>query len=297
MSYYEDWIPEEHDSPVSKLFLKTSAVESLAEKYPIRSDTYDLEYDVLRTEKFGNVTELSLEDVYNTDIDIVSEVRMDFARNSGVYLDSVCLGAQKSPVDVDRWYEWGATLNHLRAGRIRSLYVRENLNRFPVDSENPGDLVGLVSGLAEYVKHGPPIQRYSYVHNMDARPGIIAHPKFRNLIDPKRTGTVAGLPVKWSLGCAVTEEPSHNPEGNPLLYVGNVSALKLGVRSGPESHLSLFDQRWADEVRRDGDSHRGFNVDPEAMIRDRFGKAWLKTRIRRAFTVDPRYPFQCIELT
>lgn len=292
--YYEDWIPEERDSEVLDLLMKTSAVESLSVKYPMRSDVIDIVYDVLRTEKLGTITELSLDDL---EINLLEEVRLDWVRNAGIYLDSMCLGATKPPPEED-YYAWDVPVNHVRSGKIQSLYLRENLNRFYIHPENPGNLTDLLDGLAGYVE-GPPVKKHQDFHYMDARPGIIAHPKFRKFIDPKKTGVVSGLPVKWSMGCVATGEPSHDPEGNPLLYIGNMSALSLGVRSGPESQLRKFDQEWADEERRRFEAGEGgflSDMGPESLIRERLGKAWLKMRMRRAFTVNPLYPFHCVEM-
>lgn len=295
---HENWIPEERDSSVMELLLKNSAIESLAMRYPMRSDTYDIGYDeVLRVEKLGAMTECSIQDLEDPLVDFAGAFAADFVKNAGVYLDSMCLGAVNPPSTTD-FYRWGLPMNHLRSGKIRSLYTREGLNRFHVRSEDPGDLVGLLGGLAGYARRGTPFGSDTSIHNMDARPGIIAHPKFRKYIDPKKTGVVSGLKVKWSMGCAVSEEPSQEPEGNPLLYVGNVSALKLGVRSGPETSLQMFDQNWAAEERRSFEAGENFltNQDPETLIQERLGKAWLKIRIRRGFVVDPMYPFQCVEL-
>lgn len=115
-----------------------------------------------------------------------------------------------------------------------------------------------------------------------ARFGILAHPSFAgqlrklkdsagNVISSDATGgnasTLFGYPLVFSRGAATSATATANPTGNPLLIMGNLNHLILGVRSGPESQVSDIPNWTTDEPELKMRARRGFAVaNPNALV-------------------------------
>jgi hypothetical protein len=261
----DDWIrftEEEY-----KYFKKHSAVETLAVHHPMESETLETPHGVFRALKFGTVFGLNHEDMSNPEAIgfILQQIQADWAKTSGQFLDNLCLAADRFGPE-QRVYEGSVVQPNAYVVPL----IKQVQSRFHVRAED--DVLGLLEGLTTYAKKPHALHEHRDAHQLDHRPGIIAHPAFRKVLfgdnRPEGIPLVNDVPVKWSLGCRRSEEATAEPDGNPLLFLGNMNALKLGIRSGPEATIS------------DMDVHG----------------AGLKIRARRAFLVEPGNQFHAIEL-
>lgn len=292
---YEDWIPEEWTGPVITKVNQTSAIESLATRIPMGTDTkhvprsggVDVTYVakgsaypedesandqvLLEAKKFGRIIRIADEDIDDINyVSIVEGKRVEWGSSYAKFIDNATLGvtaaANGSSVPFTsvyravQQYNGGAQLTQTAGA---ATYADLSLASKVVEGSDYFDEGGTV---------------------------VIAHPAFkgviRDLVDLQgrpifqdgagaTPGTLFGLPIRWSLGAKTSATATSSPGGNPLLITGPRNMLLLGIRSGPESKFA------------DADSGPAFGTD-EALV---------KMRARRAFAVGQASAFSVIEIT
>lgn len=284
------WVPEEYGSEVLQTVNANSAVEALARKVQMTSDVHKtprlggltveviqkgevypedqpvMDNVLLDAVKFGDRVIIAEEDLDDARVDVVTALQNEWAVSYARKLDNAALGTTAAangdtvPFNsVYREVSQGAAGNLIQTGGA-------------VTYADLSAVLGAAEG-GDY---------YS-----DADTVVIAHTKFkglfRGLTDNNgrplfveglagTPGTLFGLPVQFTQGAATSATNVQNPNGNPLLIVGNRNHLILGVRSGPESLLSY---------------DAGFGTD----------EPHIKMRARRAFAVGRASAFGVLEIT
>ena len=298
---YEDWIPEEWSGPVITRVQLLSAVERLARRIPMATDTkhvprsagVDVNFtakgnaytedtsandDVLLTAlKFGRAIRIADEDLQDTSrvADIIATKQNDWATSYAKFIDNATLATSAAGN--------GTTVP------FASLYYSLTQNDSDTGYTANANLTQTGSGGTTYVKLSTALAKYEDSDYFDdGNTIVIASPafkaKFRNVVDTQgRPIFVTGLagtpdtlfnyPVAWSNGCRLSATATSAPGGNPVLFVGNRDYLFLGVRSGPESRTAA------------ADSGVGFLTD----------EAVLKMRARRGFVVAHEKAWACLE--
>lgn len=297
-----DWIPEEQDSEVIQRVNQVSVVERWASRTPMATDTkaiprsagMDIDYiakggtytddtqlatDVILTaRKFGKAARIFEEDMDDALPDVIATKQRDWATSYGKAFDNATLGV---------------TATALATG-VPFLSVYAELTKAGTDAET-----GYVSGTnriqqasAVGITYVSLSAALKLVENSDyfdlPRMRVIAHPAFRDdfrLVKDTAGNpiflqglagtpdTLFGIPVGWSLGSKTNVVMAQAPLGNPLLIVGNMDYLRLGIRSGPES------------IFIDGRNGLGAMTD----------ESILKLRARRGFAVGHQAAFSVLE--
>ena len=297
-----DWIPEEVDSEVIQRVNQVSVVERWASRAPMNSDTkaiprsagMDVAYlakgdnygddtsvnsdVILSARKFGKAVKIYEEDLDDSLPDVIATKQRDWATSYAKAFDNATLGV---------------TATALATG-VPFLSVYAELTKAGTDPET-----GYVSGTnriqaatATGITYTILSSVLKLVENSDyfdlPRMRVIAHPSFRDDFRLVRDSagnpiflqglagtpdTLFGIPVGWSLGAKTSPVMLQAPPGNPLLIVGNMDYLRLGVRSGPES------------IFIDGRNGLGAMTD----------ESILKMRARRGFAVGHQAAFAILE--
>lgn len=298
---YEDWIPEEWDGPIITRVNATSAVESLARRVPMATDTKHIPRsagvgvatvakgsaysedesandDVLLTaRKLGKVIRIADEDLNDVNyVSIIQSKQNDWATSYARFIDNATLGVTAA--------ENGTTVPFTSVYRALS---QSNSDTSYTGNANITQTGGALtyddfSALLADVEEGDYFTEGDMV--------IIAHPAFRaGLRGIKDTAgnpvfvqglagtpdTVFGYPVRWSQGAKTHATATDSPSGNPLMIFGNRNYLYLGIRSGPESKQA------------GPDTGAAFLTD----------EALLKMRARRGFVVGHEKAFAILEIT
>lgn len=298
---YEDWIPEEWDGPVITRVNATSAVEALARRVPMATDTKHVPRssgvgvatvakgsaysedesandDVLLTaRKLGKVIRIADEDLNDVNyVSIIQTKQNDWATSYARFIDNATLGV--TAAENGTTVPFTSLYRALSQNNSDTSYTA-NANIIQtggaITYDDFSNVLALVEG-GDYFAEGDMI--------------AIAHPAFRaSLRGIKDTAgnpifvqglagtpdTVFGYPVRWSTGAKTSTTATDAPSGNPFLAVGNRNYLLLGIRSGPES-------------RQAGpDTGAAFLTD----------EALLKMRARRGFAVAHEKAFAILEIT
>lgn len=295
MNDVESWVVWEHDDDAAKLLKKSSALETLATRVTMSSDvrmTGQNEAMVVR--KFGSL------DMYETIELELGELRLSmyrFAKQAGVILDNQFLGFSGECEVGDRYPAY-TTSSEVRTIFRGDLMKSESLyDKTPssVKVHTNEDVHPYLEGMTNVVKSSSPSW---------ARPGIIAHPLFRKKMG--RSNQYNGLPVFFTMGAIKTDKPTSDPKGNALFFVGDMSELQLGVRSGPETTIRCHNDEWYDSAFDEGpaflyeeysklDGENKKNV--YDLVMSLYGTTMIKSRIRRAFYVPEENSFHCIEMS
>lgn len=280
----ETWVPWESDYQPYKIFQSFSALETLGTRYRMTHDTLGVgDGTILVSRKFGSVDRLYTTEPADHDF---HNAHMRFAMEAAKLVDRMYLVGPETVSGVGMYTEGSCTPIVVGETRGQSLY-KGCESRFQVTQTS--DVRGLLTGLTSYIKE-PSGYRY--------RPGIIAHPVFRKMIRAAGDipGEFNGVKIFYTTSSRLSEEVTTQPQGHPLLFVGNVADLLWGVRSGPESSLRVFDDSWAEEAT-ESDPLFLSESDAAAYIAESRGTSLLKTRVRRGFNLGPNHRFHCIELT
>lgn len=285
---YESWIPEEYDSKVIVRVKAVSAVEALAEPTPMKSDTksvprssgVDVEFIpkggvygedtganddiVLTARKFGKAIRIADEDIADSLANIVQTKQLDWATSYAKMLDNAALAVTAAVAGAGvPFVSVYATLATANAGL--GYAANDNL----VTSGSGGATYDMLSAVVAKVEQGD----YFDLANMV----VIAHPAFREGLRLVKDAqqrpifiqgtagtpdTLFNLPITWSLGAKTSASATPKPTGSPLLVVANKQYLRLGVRSGPETHFIDADGVGAltDEAILKLRARRGFGV-------------------------------------
>lgn len=294
-SNVEAWIVEEQGSEVLRAIDETSVVERIAKHYTMRSDAYQVprsggvdlggvtkggsygiretDYDKLTlvAKKFGSVFTLNHEDLQDPELEVISNIRTDWARAYALNLDNACLGVSGAADDASRPFI--SAYRALKSSNSETGYTAD-ANVVVAGTGGPTyDNLSKVLGLVEQgdyfdqsklavITHPATKQVLREIKDSQGRPIFIEHTNSGGG-GAAATPTLFGLPVEFSLGCRVSLSMSKSPTGKKLLYVVNRDFLALGVRSGPESAIA------------DEDSGPAFMTD----------QALLKMRARRGFAL------------
>lgn len=291
---YEAWIPEEFDSKVIQRVKAVSAVEALAVPTPMstntksvpRSSGVDVEFIakggaygednsandqiVLTAQKFGKAIRVAEEDIADSLSNIVATKQVDWATSYAKMLDNASLAVTAASVGVGvPFVSVYASLATTDAGL--SYTANDNI----VTSGSGGTTYTNLSAVVSKVEQGDYFDLTEMV--------VIAHPAFRdrirNVKDTQQRpifisglagtpDTLFGLPISWSLGAKTSATATPTPTGSPMLVVANKQYLRLGVRSGPETHFIDADGVGAltDEAILKLRARRGFGVgNPKAF--------------------------------
>lgn len=248
------WVPEERGSAVLATVGAQSAVEALARREPMASDTKSVprsggvDVDVtpkgaayaendnvddevtLRARKFTGLLRIAEEDLADIPENVVAMKQQDWARSYARVLDNSVLGTTGA--------ENGTTVPFTSVYAAVAAYNSASNRIQTAGAVTYADL-SAVFGLVENGDYFG-----------DSETVVIAHPSFRgvfrtvtdgngsNIFDAATNGTpdrLFGYQVAWSAGARTSATKSANPAGNPLLVVANKNHLILGIRSGPES--------------------------------------------------------------
>jgi len=273
------WVPEENDSQVITRVNQNSAVEAVARRITMGSDTIKvprmgrfgvdvvaktelytdaepvLDNVILDAVKFGKTFTIAEEDLQDAVADVISGYQTEWAVSYARELDNAaiaCTGTENGgTVPFTSLYKAaGSGQKIASAGAVTYTHLSE--------------VMALYEG-SDYAN--------------DADTVVMAHPSFksvfRGILDANgqpifvegtsaTPSTLFGYDVNFSYGLKTSATVTDAPTGNPLLVVGNRQHLLLVVRSGPESLIG-------DEFRRDGKilklrARRGFAVArPEAF--------------------------------
>lgn len=299
---FSDWIPEEWDSQVVAEVNKVSAIEAVAKRHPMSTtvrhvprthgmdvdtvalgadyteDTTGVDEVVLTARKFGRAIRIADEELQESSADIVSEKMMDWSRAYAKRLDNACLGVTAASN--------GGTVP------FQSVYKAIRTTNADTDYTADDNYVAGATGGLTYDQLSQVLGLYEAGNHFDLeRSRVMAHPSFRQILrgikddngqpvfvqgqggDSGTPDRLFDIPVNWSYGAKTSATASVNPEGNPILVVGNADLLLLGVRSGPESRSAA------------ADSGIGFLSDT----------AVLKMRSRRGFAVGFEQGFAVLE--
>jgi HK97 family phage major capsid protein len=286
---YEAWIPEEYDSTVITRVNAVSAVEALARRIPMGSDTKheprsagvgvelvakgaaygedaSANDDVLLTaRKLGKVIRIADEDINDSLADILAVKRADWATSYAKFLDNSTLGV--TAAENGTTVPFTSVYRTVRNNDASTGYTADTNYTATGTGGVTYDALSAFTGLTEssnYWSEGDMI--------------LIAHPAFRGVLrgvkdsngSPIFVQGLAGTPdtlfgstVRWSLGARTSAVATDSPAGNPLLISANRTLLMLGIRSGPEYRLAGADTGAAfltDEALLKMRSRRGFVV-------------------------------------
>jgi HK97 family phage major capsid protein len=274
-TYLDNWIPIEWDSEVISRVMKSSAVEATAQRHTMATatkrilrqsgytvtagtqytvDDGDLDYVTLTARRFMGQSILDEDDLADTAliVDTIGQRALDYAISYATSLDNACLGV----TGVE------GTGGAAALVPFSSVYyqVRHNGTGAEADYQADANFVnynGQASGA--YDSFSDALRRVEIGDYWDESNAlIIANPAYRDVLrrtkdndgrpifvqgqggDSGQPDQLFGVDIFWSRGARTSAAMSSKPEGNPLLiFVGDRSLMKLGVRSGPESRLDL----------------------------------------------------------
>ncbi|WP_432185847.1 phage major capsid protein [Streptomyces sp. Tue6028] len=282
------WIPEEYDSEVVTRVNQNSAVEALAKRKVMSSNTIEvprmgavsvdvvakgtdytdaeptLDVVTLTTRKFGKTFTITEEDLGDTLADVVTGYQNEWAVSYARKLDNAalaCTGTENgTTVPFTSLYKAAGSGQKVKtAGAVTYALLSQVFGVYEGgDYANDADTVVIAHQSFKSVFRG--------ILDNNNRPifveGLAGTPS-----------TLFDIPVQFSYGLKLSATATDSPTGtvgaqgtagNPILVVGNRQHLLLGVRSGPES-LVGEDFR-SDEKILKVRARRGFAVTrPEAF--------------------------------
>lgn len=288
------WIPEERGSDVLEVISRASAVEALARRESMGSDTKSVssvlnvdvdviakgaKYDesgtvgadvLLTARKFGQIVRLNDEDVKDSAVDAIRAAQIGFANTYAVKLDNAALGVTAA--------ENGTTVPFTSVYRLvaQSTTASGNLVK-SAGAVTYEDLSGVLAA--------------SELGNTGGELVIIAHPSFKGVFRGLKStdgvplfvqglagtpDTLFGYTVAWSLGARTSTTATDQPTGNPLLIAAPKNCLILGVRT-PSLETAIAP----------ADSGAAFEYD----------QALVKMRSRRGFAAVDAASIGIIEVT
>lgn len=253
------WIPEEGGSAVLKRVNAVSAVEAVARKEPMSTDTKliprsgDVSIDIvakgaaygedagtndeitLVAKKLGRVLRIAEEDINDSVVNILNVKKDQWATTYAKYIDNATLATTAA---IGTGVPFTSVYKAVTTADSATGYTA-NANRLQtagaVTYDDLNDVLALAEASASYDPSGLV---------------VIASPAFRQVLRGIKdsTGspvfvqglagtpdTLFGYPLKWSVGARTSATATATPAGNPLLIVGPSDNLVLGIRSNPES--------------------------------------------------------------
>ena len=304
--YLDNWIPIEWDSEVIERVLKTSAVEATAQRHAMATatkrvlrsagltinagkqyvtDDSDLDYVTLTARRFMARVAVDEDDLADAAmiVDTLAQRGRDWAISYGNVFDNACLATTGA--------ENGTTVPFTSV--YKSLRTTDSAVGYTADANRVA-----WDGTANtaYDKFSETLRLVEVGQYWDAATAlVIAHPGYRDAF--RRTKDDQGLPIFvqgtagtpdtlfgieifWSRGAktdtsgGISFTNTLTPNGNDLLiFVGDRSLLKLGVRSGPETRIDV------------------------SRAHDDYDDTAVKFRTRRGFKVGHQKGFSVLERT
>lgn len=257
---FEAWIPEEYDSAVITRITQTSAVEALASRVPMGSDTrhtprsagmgvdvidkggtYGEDTNlndevILYAKKFGKVLRVAEEDIDDSLANILATKMADWAISYAKVLDNACLAV---------------TAGVGTGVPFTSLYSLLHTTDATLSYTADANIVTAASGGVTYDDFSNAIGLVEAGDYYDPSTLLaIAHPTFKKSLRGIKdtTGepifvqglagtpdTIFGVQIRWSLGARTSATATSAPTGRPLMAFVSTDMMLLGIRSGPES--------------------------------------------------------------
>lgn len=274
-TYLDNWIPIEWDSEVIHRVMKSSAVEATAQRHPMGTstkrilrqsgynvtagttytmDTGELDYVVLTARRFMGQSVLDEDDLADTAmiVDTIGQRALDYAISYATSLDNACLGVtatenQSNAASAIPFSSVYYQVRHVGTGAEDDYVADTNYVNYN------GQASGAYDSFSDALRR---VEIGDYWDESNAL--IIANPAYRDVLrrtkdndgrpifvqgqggDAGQPDQLFGVDIFWSRGARTSASMSSKPNGNPLLiFVGDRSLMKLGVRSGPESRLDL----------------------------------------------------------
>lgn len=297
---YEAWIPEEWGGAVITRVNRVSAVERLARREPMGTDTKHVPRsagvgvasiakggaygedvsandDVLLTAiKVGRAIRIADEDLQDTSrlADIIAVKQNDWATSYGKFMDNATLAV--SAASNGTTIPYNSVYYALSQTNAATSYTaNDNITKTGVSGTT---YTTLSTALGDY-------EDGDYFD--EERTIVIASPvyrrKLRNVMDTQgqpifvrgqggdrgTPDTLFGHPVVWSLGARLSATATDSPTSNPIMVIANRDYLILGVRSGPETRTAGADTGAAfltDEALLKMRARRGFVVGHEKAM-------------------------------
>jgi HK97 family phage major capsid protein len=287
---FDVWIPEEWDGPVLTRVNQVSAVEALARREPMGTDTKHVPRsggmdvatvakgaaysedtntndDVLLTaRKVGKVLRVADEDLNDVNyVSIIAGKQRDWATSYAKYIDNATLGV--TAVSNGTTIPFNSLYYQLSQSDSATGYTgNANITAAAISYD------GLSSALGIY-------EQSDYFDDADTV--VIAHPSYKQHLrgikdtqnrpifqegDGNGHDRLFGYPIRYSLGARKHATATASPTGFPLLIIGNRQFMILGVRSGPESKTAGADTGAAfltDEALLKMRARRGWNIGHE----------------------------------
>lgn len=264
------WVPEEFDSDVIQIVNQTSVVESEGRKVVMGTDkkdeprssgadvsakakgaaytanASDNDTVTLTARKVTGLFQLADEDLKDSPVAVIETKQKDWATGYAVYFDNGTLAvtaAESMPTAP-----WTSVYRNLSQNdnTVTPNYVA-NTN---ITASATATYDGMSAAVAQY-------EQSEWFSEADTI--AIAHPKFKQLFrgikddnnrpifvegqggDSGTPDTLFGYRARWSRGAKTSATATTNPDGNPLLIIGNKTMLIRGDRSGPETAISGAD--------------------------------------------------------
>lgn len=295
------WIPEENESSVITAIASTSAVEKLARRITMGTDTklvprsgsvgvevvpkgsaYGEDTSTndevtLVAKKLGKMIRIAEEDLEDSPIAILETKKAEWASSYARFLDNAALAttaAIGTGVPFTSVYRTLATAD-AATGYVAGANIVKTATTVAPTYKNLSDVLA---------------KREASFFYDPSKEVVIADPSWkavlRTLVDGSgryiftespRDGDpdkLFGLPITWSQGARTSATATDRPTGNALMIFGNRDFMLLGVRSGPESVVI--------------DGRDGLSAQTDETL--------LKMRARRAFAVAHPNAFAIFEL-
>lgn len=259
----EPWIPEEWEtSRVVQSITQISAVESLAARIPMGSDTKHVprtagmdvavvakggtygedtslnDEVLLSAVKFGKAARIAEEDIDDSVANVIEAKMIGWGKSYAKLIDNASLAVSAASN--------GTTVP------FTSLYQLLNTTDATLSYTGGANITTAASsGAPSYSEFSTAIGSVEAGDYFD--PGsmyAIAHPAFRKslrgVLDTQNRpifieglsgtpDTIFSVPIRWSLGAKLTATATSTPTGRALMAFVNPELMLLGVRSGPES--------------------------------------------------------------
>lgn len=270
---YEAWLPEEKDSAVMTAVRRSSAIEAVARRIPMNSDSKtfprsgDMTVDIvakgtaygedtspndeitLVAKKIGRVVRIAEEDIDDNVIDLINQKKLDWTSAYAKYLDNGALGTSAA---VGAGVPFESVYRRITQAESFTGYTA-NAHRLTAPDPGYDDF----SSLLELAEASDFFEDDQLV--------LMGHPGWKGVMRGLKDSngrplwveglagtpdTIFGYPIRWTRGAVVTAAATTTPAaqtgttgapaaagtaGNRLLIAANAQHLMLGVRSGPES--------------------------------------------------------------
>jgi HK97 family phage major capsid protein len=259
----EPWIPEEWEtSKVVQSITQISAVESLAARIPMGSDTKHVprtagmdvavvakggtygedtslnDEVLLSAVKFGKAVRIAEEDIDDSVANVIESKMMGWGKSYAKMIDNASLAVSAASN--------GTTVP------FTSLYQLLNTTDATLSYTGGANITTAASsGAPTYAEFSTAIGNVESGDYFD--PGsmvAIAHPSFRKSLRGVLDGqsrpifiqgtagtpdTIFSVPIRWSLGAKLAATATSAPTGRSIMAFVNPELMLLGIRSGPES--------------------------------------------------------------